>query len=318
MKTAGVRSILSVMVACLASACSSPVSIGHNDHAATAGDSGSPGGGGDEVAPESCPFTRDSDWVDLQWVGLIAGTNPAETDPNSGPCGSYPLDATADPIAFFVTNDPHIKDTWAFTGALAGTPMPGSSCNTRPATGVIVSTAGAAEQLAVLDSPAHLQSGDRFAVGLQSDIWDGVTQAVTHTWYRTAPLTDAPPCTPTLRQANVQGPWSISGGEEITLCTRTTLASAIDSTYIRLTSSAGTVDAVLTAGDATGPDGQEICTDADDASTLLAIGNGAGTIKARLQGEGVHLAAGQQVVLRVHAVDMDATQASGSAQAELF
>lgn len=307
---------VSLLIACLASGCASHVSIGRNDDAVTSNSGTS--ATNEPADGRSCAFDGAS-WPEFTDAGWERGTTPS-APPNTF-CTSRPITEAADIVAFYSTNDPGVLDTWvSIVPESDPTIVPDwlnicSAGDARSKLTILLSTAGGSEQLAIPSAPVHVDVGQRVVFGIHQL---PIPTANGEAWTRlsTVPVTGGLPCAPTQLLREVDGPWQLEPGEEETICTRVTLTRAIDATFVRVSNAEGTLDSVLSAGDPTGADGQEICTQADDASNVLAIANGAGSVEARLTNGSI--AAGQQIVLRVHAVDTDDKPHSGTTTAKLY
>lgn len=369
MKTAGVSSILSIVCVGFASACSSQVSIGHNDRAVTT-DSGQQGGQGEPLGtggqggePLGTGGARvDMGTSDSGFAGM-AGSGSAPPPWNMGPslayeaepgtvveldggggacgpvdttgslqvsggwtttitgnvgnvaCGSQPVATAVDIKAVYSQLSPGVTRTFAALGPPNPVDPPTLDCTTvRPNT--LFFTAGVPEQLVIFDVPHHFDADQTLLSSI--DIDNSAGQAMQgdaeHFFLTNAPASGLG-CGPARGLAGLETTWELNPGEETSYCVRQTLNWDHNARYIRIEGPAGTYRSVFSYGDSTGQDGPSYCDESSDREHVLGYGVDGGTVEARLW-DG-HIAAGQQLVLRVVARNATSDRKTGTVSAAL-
>jgi hypothetical protein len=128
---------------------------------------------------------------------------------------------------------------------------------------------------------------------------------------------NASPCddAPASFQDLLKTDWTLAPGQEAWVCTRKTVDHDMDLAAVRLLNAPGTFSATLRAGDPVGPDGTAICDPEGESTGLLATNAGSSALSPPA-GSVLHVSTGQQLVLRVHAIDTSADPLSGTTTAQ--
>lgn len=106
----------------------------------------------------------------------------------------------------------------------------------------------------------------------------------------------------------------LAPGEESEFCLRYTAPTDYDYLFLQVVNPLGALESVLSVGVPSGPDGEGPCPSAPVPGSVLAVA-GAGTWTYLLSaGTSGHIEVGQQLLFRVHAVNVnDRTLSVGSA-----
>jgi len=267
---------------------------------------------GDGSSPE--PRPANAECVPLDPAGAKQdGTSWATSEPGDGRgCASGVLGSPLDIAAVHIVNTPGIVREWM---ALVPT-APGAACLT-PLPEAFLYTADVTEQLTVFDAPIHADAGQWLSFGF--DLFNPTNQLLSGTtaiWSLPNVPPSLVPCALHGAVVGLEGSQDLDPGQESMICTRLTLAEPHEVFLVRVSNAPNLLDSVLSFGQPTGPDGTTACDDLSDAMTPLAIVKGAATVEAKPRG--AHMLAGQQVVLRVHAVNVTDRRITGEASARIF
>jgi hypothetical protein len=231
-------------------------------------------------------------------------------------CGSLSLTAL-DINAVYSKNTPDVVRTWGGIGP----PYPWFASDAlgdcaQPPAETLFFTAGVPEQLVIFDHAVHVD--DEQQMFSSTDIYNrtrGLLAGESDHYL----LTSVPPvgliCGRASRLAEVKTTWDLGPGEEMKACVRRTLEFDHDARFVRIESPTGTHRSAFSIGSPTGPDGTSNCDESADAELVLGYGVDGGRVEARLW-DG-HVAAGQQLVLRVHAMNTSGERRKAAVSAAL-
>jgi hypothetical protein len=230
-------------------------------------------------------------------------------------CGSRTVDNALDVRAVYSQLSAGVTRTFGVLGPANPTSPPSLDCSAPPPN-TLFFTAGVAEQLVIFDAARHFGADQTVltSVDIDNSAGQAMNGDVLHYF-----LTSAPPlglgCGPRQGLAGVETQWELNPGEETSVCVRNTLRWDHNARYIRIESPAGTYRSVFSVGNPTGQDGSAFCDESADADHVLGYGVDGGTVEARLW-DG-HIAAGQQIVLRVVARNATTDRKTGTVSAAL-